>query len=140
MTRNDGSYNITTGTYKGVQLEAPADFWENFDEVRFREMGYGGGPGGIGDWLVPDTFWGLNMWICFAIHDHMYRATYACTRQDKDISDQLLLENSMKYICAKSWPVLRWLRMYRATTYFNAVQGGGDSSFWCDGKKGDPQQ
>ena len=47
MERKEGSYTLSTGIYRGVSLEGPKDFWDNFDEAIYRKMGYGGGPGGI---------------------------------------------------------------------------------------------
>ena len=66
----------------------------------------------------------------------MYRDKNACARHDKDVSDQILQGNLNTWISAKSWPVLRALRMYRATSYYIAVHDGGDSAFWGDGKEG----
>jgi hypothetical protein len=41
MVRDDGAYNLVEGEYKGVKLEAPFSFWEEFDEARLRAAGYG---------------------------------------------------------------------------------------------------
>lgn len=134
MTQDTGSYNFVTKTVKGVELTAPAEFWAAYDEEKMRRAGYGCGPGGLGDWLVPDTFWGLCVWVCCAIHDWMYRDKKACLARDKEVADQTLLLNLTEWIGHKSWPVVRELRMYRAMSYYNAVNDGGDSSFWADGK------
>lgn len=39
--RDDGSYNIAEGVYKGVALEAPVEFWKDFDEKKLRATGFG---------------------------------------------------------------------------------------------------
>lgn len=139
MTMDTGSYTLVTRKIKGADITAPAEFWKYFDlmgEERLRKDGYGCGPGGgIGDWLVPDSMWFLCVWICCAIHDWMYRDKGACTVRDKEISDETLLINLTEWIDARSWPVIREIRMYRAMSYYNAVNDGGDGSFWSDGKK-----
>lgn len=76
----------------------------------------------------------LDVWICCAIHDWMYRDVKACSRHDKEVADQLLLTNLTTWISEKSWPVAKQIRMYRAMSYFNAVNDGGDSAFWDNGK------
>jgi len=89
----------------------------------------------MGDWLIPDTFFFLNGWICCAIHDWMYRDKTARTQKDKDFADCLLQTNLNCWIEAKSCcSVIEDLRRYRATTYLNAVNNWGDGSFWCNGK------
>jgi len=130
-----GSYSLVTKKIKGADITAPKEFWDAFNEEKMRKDGYGCGPGkGIGDWIVPDSFWFLCVWLCCAIHDWMYRDKKAYTSRDKEISDEVLLINLTEWIGANSWPIVREMRMYRAMTYFNAVNDGGDSSFWCDGK------
>jgi hypothetical protein len=133
-----GSYNLVRREVKGVWLEAPKEFWDYLrvhGEEGLRKEGYGCGPGkGIGDWLVPDRMWFLCVWICCTIHDWMYRDKKACSERDKEVADQILLANLTEWIDCKSWPVIKQIRMYRAMSYYNAVNSAGDSSFWCDGK------
>ena len=64
----------------------------------------------------------------------MYRDKLAFGEKDKHIADEILQLNLTEWIWAKSWPVIRDVRLYRAATYVNAVHDWGDSSFWCDGK------
>lgn len=138
MTADSGSYSLVTRNIKGADLTAPYEFWQYYDEhgeERLRKDGFGCGPGkGIGDLLVPDTMYFLCVWICCAIHDWMYRDKDACSRRDKEVADETLLINLTEWISANSWPVMKQLRMYRAMSYYNAVNDGGDGSFWSDGK------
>ncbi len=59
---------ISIEEFQGYQLAAPASFWNASDELRNSLTG-GCGPGGIGDYFVPDTMYGLNMMPACIIHD-----------------------------------------------------------------------
>lgn len=39
--RDDGSYSLTEGTFQGVTLEGPIEFWKDFDEKKLRDAGFG---------------------------------------------------------------------------------------------------
>lgn len=125
-----GSYALEARNVEGVSLFAPQDFWF----LRIKEMkhrGYGCGPGGLGDKLIPDSMYFLCVWWPCAIHDHMYRDKEATTLYDKWAADVVLLTNLNDWIEAKTkLSIVRAARRYRAMTYFQAVRDGGKKSFF----------
>ena len=87
----------------------------------------GCGPGGVGDFLVPDTIWGLNIKPSCSIHDWLYK--WGETEGDKELSDLIFLENMLRQIEAAS-PWLKILRRHRAVNYYGAVKDLGHKAFW----------
>lgn len=125
-----GNYELEPETVEGVKLYAKRGFWA-WTKEELKERGYGCGPGSIGNKIIPDTFWGLNVWWCCAIHDHMYRYKHAVTKTDKWVADVVLLTNLNDWIEAKTnWEWLKVLRRHRAMTYFSAVRDAGNKSFF----------
>jgi len=91
----------------------------------------GCGPGGLGDYLVPDTMWGLSVKRACEIHDWEYK--YGKTLQDKINADNNLRDNLVRLIKAQdSWGWLENLRLRRAQTYYEMVKNFGGPSFWKD--------
>jgi len=91
----------------------------------------GCGPGGPGDFLVPDTMYLLTVRPACAIHDWMYY--FGETHDDKEISDRVFLYNMLRIITAKTkWGWLKHLRNRRAYIYFTAVAKYGGPAFWKD--------
>jgi hypothetical protein len=119
-----GSYVFIAHVLDGVLLFAPEEFWG----LAGWEKDLGCGPGKFGDYAVPDTMLGLNVKSSCAIHDVCY--ALGKTDEDKVIADILFLMNALAIINAKSWPVIREARSYRAMTYYLAVSEGGESAFW----------
>lgn len=90
---------------------------------------------------VPDTIYGLSITRACNIHDLDYKM--GRTRQDKDDADdrfrrniQRLVDHAYRY--APRWQrvtsiarLLRWLRGWRAQTYYLAVHYHGDCAFWA---------
>lgn len=110
-----------------VILFAPPGYW------KIPENDRGGcGPGSLGDWLVPDTIYGLSIKPACSIHDYMY-SVGECD-DDKTDADDVLLNNLVRIIrAATSSKLLLWLRLRRARTYYLAVHTFGGPAFW-DGK------
>lgn len=93
-------------------------------------VGSGGcGPGGIGDWIVPDTMWGLNVKPACLIHDIEYYE--GITKQDKIEADKHLRLNCNKINKLESYKLspAKPLRYVRSWTYWMFVHLFGDSSF-----------
>lgn len=113
---------------KGVPLLAPWEYW-TLDEEKKEELELGGcGPGGIGDFLVPDTVWGLSIRPACEIHDYMYAD--GRTWDDKRLADKVFLANMSSIIKARTRSrLLLHLRLLRARTYYRAVRDFGALSF-----------
>lgn len=120
-----GSFTFIARTRDGVLLFAPEEYWAmSADELKYK----GCGPGKWGDALVPDTMYGLNVKPGCGIHDVCY--ALGKTAEDKVIADMLMLMNTLAIIQAKSWPVIREVRCYRAMSYYLAVSEGGEKAYW----------
>jgi len=106
---------ISPQNWKDASAEQKADY-------------VGCGPGKFGDWLVPDTMWGLCVGRACSIHDWMY--AYGKTEEDRLEADDTLLANLYILIDNDdpSW-VFRSLRRVRARTYYFFVRQFGANSF-----------
>ena len=109
-------------------LAAPTSFWDGYEDIEaidsFRLIVNGCGPGGVGDRLVPDTVWGLNIKPACMIHDWCF-TVFNCEK-GFDLSNQLFLDNMLRINKAHteySW--LRWLRSRRILKYYAAVHALG---------------
>ena len=93
----------------------------------------GCGPGKIGDYLVPDTIWGLNIKPACYIHDCRYsiieaiNGTHETKRNMKYSADKELFDNIDKIIYLKSNWIMRLIRRRVALVYFDAVDFGGEA-------------
>jgi hypothetical protein len=95
---------------------------------------FGCGPGGVGDILVPDTMWGLNISEACRVHDWYYRFYYDRSASGKMLADELMLQNTRWIIKMESDSrTLKYLRNVRAKTYYVMVSHCGQSS-WDDCK------
>lgn len=113
-----------------IKLYAPKEYWASSKEEIDAVTG-GCGPGGFGDFLVPDTVWFLNIKIACRIHDFMYYIGE--TQEDKDIADAVFRTNMLRIIQAKTKnKILRRLRVSRALKYYWAVHTQGDVSYWAN--------
>lgn len=89
----------------------------------------GCGPGGVGDFLVPDTMWLLSVKPACSIHDYMYR--WGLTEEDRALADEVFFNNMVRIIKAqKSWKWLEKKRLKRAELYYNMVSKYGSAAFW----------
>jgi len=108
----------------GVYLKAPLSY------VVPEKIGDCCGAGeGWGEMLVPETILGLRISAACHIHDHSWEVA---TEEDFDQTNEMFLHNIMAIIRAKSANgLMRWLRNYRATTYYNSVQEVGRGIFFA---------
>jgi len=110
------------------KLWAPKEYWLALPEQR-AEIAGGCGPGGIGDWFVPDTLWGLSVKPACQIHDWMYH--FGENLEDKKQADRVFLNNMVRIINDQTGNrILRSLRLHRAATYYRAVKRFGGPAFW----------
>lgn len=119
-----------------LKLFAPRSYWSAPPDV-VDAVTAGCGPGGFGDWLVPDTLWGLSIRPACRIHDWMYHV--GATIEDKDEADRTLMNNMIRIIRARTnFVLLGLLRMRRARTYYFFVKEFGGPAFW--NRKNDPSE
>jgi len=111
-----------------VDIEFPSFKMEYYDTIT--KCGAGNG---IGDRLVPETIFWLRVTLACYIHDYMWELSDA-TWKDFHHSNAVFLSNLITIILKMSAPnkvnVLKILRMYRAVTFFNAVDTIGAGIFW----------
>jgi hypothetical protein len=116
---------------KKVDLFADAacwDFkWSHPDEFN----SYGCGPGGVGDFLVPDTVYGLSIREACKIHDWGYRHCEMASEDDRARHDRILHNNSQRIIkVGTDWGWVLTLRLRRALTYYQMVRNFGANAYW----------
>lgn len=90
------------------------------------------GAGKLGDWLVPDTIYGVNISPACWVHDQMF-ATSPPTWAGFHYSNAVFFANMSAIIQAKSGnAIMRTLRMARAALYARVVSDSvGASIFWA---------
>jgi len=120
-----GRWKLDVDELGGFKLVAPNTFWSATEEEIEAKTG-GCGPGGIGDWFVPDTMYGESVFLACQIHDWMYGEGE--TQEDKKWADIVFLVNMTLLITADG-DLLDPLRLRRVMTYFEAVYYGGGSAF-----------
>lgn len=89
---------------------------------------------------VPDSIWGMSITLACNVHDWDYQEGW--TQEDKAAADERFRRNIQKLIDysyeSSGWflrwtglrRLLRWLRGWRAQTYYLAVHYHGDAAFW----------
>lgn len=125
------------------KLFAPREYWRlKKEEPETLAMLVGGcGPGGFGDYLVPDTLWGLKVTRACAIHDFYYSELMPGTIECKEEADRVFLNNMNRMITARTnGRLLKMLRRRRAKTFYNFVNWFGAESFWSNKELGDEYQ
>ena len=115
---------------KAYDLKVPPDFWLlSNDELNQ----YGCGPGGgMGDKLIPDTMYFLNVKVCCIVHDLDW--SNCTTASGYERANETFLINLIRFINGKSNVFMRLLRRNRALTYYNAVQEIG-KKYWLNDKR-----
>jgi hypothetical protein len=114
---------------KSISIVAPADIGFPFDNPIDYPDCCGAGQG-IGEKIVPETIWGVRVSLACFIHDDMWN------RGEKSWSNfhqsnSIFLKNIISIIQAYSKSqLLKRLRLYRAVTYYNAVDDLGRDIFW----------
>ncbi len=122
--------SIVIRSLDGYDLAAPESFWYY--------LGFGNdlsgvingcGPGGIGDFLIPDTIYGLSVKPACKIHDWMY--TIYNDEAGFKLANQVFLDNMIR-INNKStkWWLLKLIRMRRILKYYRAVRDFGRLFFY----------
>jgi hypothetical protein len=95
---------------------------------------FGCGPGGTGDYLVPDTMWGLDISEACRVHDWYYRFFSDRSPAAKKLADNLMLENTLHIVNTQSSNFfVKALRRVRCHTYYSMVNVFGKSS-WEEAK------
>ena len=92
---------------------------------------FGCGPGGVGDWFVPDTMWGLSVREACRQHDYDYRSSNAASEEHRKQCDDRMRDNMRIIVNAKSdSKILKALRHVRINTYYWFVRSCGGGSYW----------
>ena len=106
----------------------------------------GCGPGGLGDWLVPDKLFGvIDVTEACKIHDYMYKIE--TTLEGKMKADRIFLNNMVRIVVAMTTPdedgftveeteIMKKRRsacLAESRTYYTMVKWFGGPAFW-DGK------
>ncbi len=86
---------------------------------------------GVGDVIVPEKNWGLSMSPACFVHDICWPIAQP-TWADFHQSNSMFMHNCQALVEARSRFPLKQLRMYRAVTYFNAVDTLGETFFWAE--------
>ena len=131
------TYEARSGmTLRSVEvtiLKAPLIWWQLPQSAKECVTG-GCGPGGLGDYLVMDSFFGLSIFDACQIHDFMWHI--GDTEEDRQIADKTFLDNMKTLIrAAHSGFILKALRMAKAYCYYWAVASPiGKFLYWKDKK------
>lgn len=113
----------------GVTLVVPKNYRPPCFKLKDFPDSCGAGKG-IGQILVPETFYGLRCAAACHIHDFSWEVAEA-TWTDFHESNYMFIRNLITIIEAgSSSSALKALRVYRAASYFNAVDTVGASIFW----------
>ena len=111
--------------YKAAHIFAPDTFWLLTNKERVG----GCGAGKLGDLLIPDSLWGLNVTFMCKIHDYMY--AQGKTEEEREVADRTFRNNLMRWVSfSTDSSFISWLRMRRAVKYYNAVRMFGGPAFW----------
>jgi len=114
-----------------MRLYAHKECWDFIEKHPEDFKSFGCGPGGIGDFFVPDTMYGLNVSDACRIHDWYYRFYPGKTEADRKMADSILKNNLLRIVRAKSKNrILRWLRERRCGTYYRFVRLAGGPAFY----------
>jgi hypothetical protein len=119
---------IIMGQYMGYNLAAPISFWDASDETITEVVG-GCGPGGIGDIIVPDKIWGLNIKPACKIHDWTFFVWN--DKQGFDLSNNLFKNNMVRINEQHNgWGWVKRRRLKAIKLYYDMVQTFGESSYY----------
>lgn len=116
-----------------MKLFAHRECWTFIEKFPKDFKSFGCGPGGIGDILVPDTMYGLDVSDACRIHDWYYRFYSDNTEEGRRVADDVFKNNLLRIVRAKSKSkILRWLRVRRCRTYYSLVRFGGGPAYYED--------
>ena len=125
-----------------LELYADAGYWEFKWDFPDENAGYGCGPGGIGDFFVPDTCYFLSIRDACRIHDFNYRHTSGIdSEDDRARADRILKNNALRIVDfhTKNW-ILKRLRYRRVQTYYKMVRAFGSPAYWESRNKAEDMQ
>ena len=110
-----------------AKLCAPAEYWKLTPAAKAEICNGCGARKGL---KVPNRMWGLRIVEACNIHDYMYHV--GSTEQDRQDADQAFLNNLIRIIEADSinFALLKFLRRWRAMTYYSTVRDFGGPAFW----------
>lgn len=119
---------ISVDMYMGYELAAPMSFWNASDELR-NSLAGGCGPGGFGDYFVPDTIYGLSVKPACKIHDWCFAVW-----EDKagfTLSNNIFKNNMIRINEQHKGPQwVKKLRLPRIKKYYLAVHFFGEPSYY----------
>ena len=114
-----------------MKLYADKEAWAFMARHPDEWQSFGCGPGGWGDWMVPDTLWGLPVTEACRIHDWYYRFHWQDTEEARERADKILLNNMIRIIEARTkCKLLLKLRLTRAHTYYKMVRKFGAPAYF----------
>ena len=127
-----------------MKLYADKSCWDFIENHPVQFAGFGCGPGGWGDWIVPDKIWGLSIKAACQIHDWYYRFWPENTEVARKRADKILLNNMVriiddawlaalehgKYIWWHKWLYKRRLKL--AHIYYGMVRMFGAPAYFED--------
>ena len=137
---------------KKVKLFIPEEYRDHYNSLirhgsldEFLGHKAGCGPGGLGDYLVPDRLFGvIDVTEACKIHDYMYKVEKDL--EGKKRADRIFLNNMVRIIVAMTTPdedgftieeeIMRKRReacLAESRTYYTMVKWFGGPAFW-DGK------
>ena len=131
-----GKWSIQEADIEGWKLLVPWSYLKA-SKKEIEEKTGGCGPGGIGDWFVPDTMYGESVFLACQIHDWMYGEGE--TEEDRFYADMVFGWNMRVLILMSpetgemEGESLDKFRLLRESKYFMAVRFGGEKAF-ADGK------
>ena len=116
-----------------MKLFAHSECWKFIEEFPDDFKSFGCGPGGVGDVLVPDKMYGLDVSDACRIHDWYYRFYSDNSSAGRQEADSILKNNLIRIVRAKSKSrILRWLRLMRCRTYYGMVRFAGGPAYYED--------
>lgn len=110
-----------------IKLYAPEAYWR-LTAAQKTEICNGCGTKGLCGLVVPDTIYGLCITPACDIHDYMYHVGE--TLADKQEADRVFINNMLRLINAGRFGWVKWLRRWRAMTFYTAVCDLGGPAFW----------
>ena len=95
---------------------------------------FGCGPGGVGDYVVPDTVYGLAIKEACQIHDWDYRHSPGASSKHRKRRDKVMFNNALTIVAANLNTfvdrVVKRLRYRRVRFYYKMVRRFGARSYW----------
>lgn len=123
------------------ELFADAECWIFKRDFPDEFASYGCGPGGLGDFLVPDTVWFLSIRDACRVHDWGYRHCKDASEDDRARHDRILKNNGQRIVDFHTESkFLKKLRYRRVLTYYKMVRSFGSPAYWSERNSSDEMQ